>query len=144
MIFSLELECELENVCLIRPPELCAVQIKCTSCREIHDQVVHVSRTDDVSISGSRGRANFTLRCRTCRRESSINLLETFEYTGGRSTVMKLECRGLEVLEWFLVGDYTVNSLKSSWIANLGEEWSDFDENENCPVSVLDIRTFVN
>lgn len=56
-------------------------------------------------MSGSRGEANFVWRCKNCKREHSASIKEAprkyeFSEPKKRQTVMEMDCRGLEFMEF--------------------------------------------
>jgi len=156
---KLALKAVLENVTDLQPASLdytffCKVQ--CSSCREVHPNVVGISRSDDREMSGSRGTANFVFRCTLCKRESSavfddpkgkepVNGAHTLEKseTNQASTIATFECRGCEFVAFEPRGSWKCKGAESGTVFDDIEfedgRWDDYDEKSSEPVSVSDI-----
>lgn len=48
--------------------------ITCTNCREANDSAVFINSFEKHEMQGSRGEASFTMKCKFCGNESSVNL----------------------------------------------------------------------
>lgn len=150
----------LENVTDLQPsdPESFTyfVKVQCSSCRELHPNVVGISRTDDRELSGSRGTANFVFRCSFCKRESSATFddpkgkkpepaahtIEKSE-TNAASTLVVFECRGCEFTNFEPRGQWKCKGAESGTpftdIEFEDGRWDDYDEKSESPVSVSEM-----
>ncbi|KAL0209040.1 hypothetical protein P9112_011627 [Eukaryota sp. TZLM1-RC] len=117
--------------------------IKCSNCGQVHDSPVEVDITREEQVPGSRGSANFILKCRGCSRTSSIshvgsqiknkdkldeictkNKFDPAELNG------VFECRGFDIEEWLLGPGFICTSESDQQLhADLTEGmWADVDE----------------
>ncbi|KAI9841766.1 MAG: hypothetical protein M1838_003427 [Thelocarpon superellum] len=121
-------------------------QVQCTSCREIHPNMVSVSRFEANELSGSRGEANFVWRCKSCKRESSATIKEApapYQHASPptRQKVIELDCRGLEFLEFKADGEWLASGLETNTAfaaIDLQEDYYDYDDKSG-EVSVKDV-----
>lgn len=103
--------------------------ITCTNCREANDSAVFINSFETHEMSGSRGEASFTMKCKFCGNESSVNLShyeealwnpENENYDNGTlkslldqrkkngikhadkncALLLKLDCRGCELVKF--------------------------------------------
>ncbi|KAJ1929187.1 hypothetical protein EC988_010122, partial [Linderina pennispora] len=105
---DLQFQAELTNVTNVVPADADYAwnfKVKCNSCHEVTPNFITISAEDNNSISGSRGEANFVMRCKFCKRESSASIEGspkpyTADDSGSMATILSLECRGLEPVEF--------------------------------------------
>ncbi|CAG8555620.1 11030_t:CDS:2 [Paraglomus occultum] len=104
-------------------------------------------------ISGSRGSANFVMRCKFCRRESSAQFdpkpttFYTSDDSGKYAQMAVIECRGLEFTGFEprvrMIGFKAVSSESRTVFENIDLSegyWADYDENGGVPVSISEIE----
>ncbi|KAK1999763.1 DUF866-domain-containing protein [Colletotrichum falcatum] len=154
-MFALALTAELTGVTNLRPddsegnPFWYTFKVQCTSCREVHDKPVGVSRFDDNEMSGSRGEANFVWRCKNCKRESSASIKAApAPYSQGepakQQKLLEFDCRGLEFTEFVPEGEWLAEGIDSgskfSAIDLTDGEWYDYDEKAGEEVSIKDLK----
>ncbi|KAF8249724.1 DUF866-domain-containing protein [Wilcoxina mikolae CBS 423.85] len=151
----LKLTAELIGVTDLRPsdaegdPFYYMFKVSCTSCREIHDNWVGVSRFETRDMSGSRGEANFVWRCKNCKRESSAVIKnEPQPYNHAEvpkpQKILEFECRGCEFVEFKPEGNWEAKGLESNTVfkeIDLNEgDWFDYDEKAGAEVSIKDLK----
>ncbi|KAG5438549.1 hypothetical protein PCANB_002653 [Pneumocystis canis] len=124
-------------------------RVQCTSCREIHPNLIRISLEETVEIPNSRGKASLVWKCRYCQRENSANIKgEISEYTHEispkESLVISFECRGCEFIEFFPDGEWSCKGSESNTLfheINLSQgEWYDYDEKSQTEVSIINIK----
>lgn len=86
-------------------PYIYTFKVQCTSCREIHPNLVGVSRHEMNDLSGSRGEANFVWRCKNCKRESSATIKaapSVYESVSPAKAknIIEIDTRGLEFTDF--------------------------------------------
>ncbi|KAJ2709202.1 hypothetical protein H4R19_004372 [Coemansia spiralis] len=151
-IVDLQIKAELLNVTALVPDEDEAaydwhLKTRCGSCSEVTANFVTINRVETSPISGSRGDANLVMRCKFCKREASASIVgKPAEYMAADSgqfvTVLSLECRGLEPVEFEPRDGWTARGAESGtrFAIDLTEgEWYDYDEEAALEVSVTDI-----
>ncbi|KAI1004695.1 hypothetical protein K3495_g3522 [Podosphaera aphanis] len=151
----LNLTADMTGVTELRPddttdnPFWYSFKVQCTSCREVHPTCVKISRFEANEMSGSRGEANFVWRCKFCKREASASILTpptTYQYESSttRQTILEVDCRGLELVEFFPEGEWLATGLESKSkfeaIDLTDGEWFDYDEKSGEEVSVRDLK----
>ncbi|KAK9897730.1 DUF866-domain-containing protein [Cystobasidium minutum MCA 4210] len=156
---KLSFKAALENVTDLEPSSIdytffCKVQ--CSSCREVHPNVIGITRSEEREISGSRGTANFVFRCDFCKRESSVvfddpkgkspvNGVHTLEKSevNQASTLAVFECRGCEFVDFEPRGSWKCKGAESGTVFEDVEfedgRWDDYDEKAGVPVSISEI-----
>ncbi|KAF0488514.1 DUF866-domain-containing protein [Gigaspora margarita] len=106
---ALYFKAELENVTDVGPSNEAYewhFKVKCNNCNEINENWVGVNQLASNDITGSRGSANFVMRCKFCKREASAQFDNTsikpytIENSGQFSQIAIIECRGLEFVDF--------------------------------------------
>ncbi|KAK5148928.1 hypothetical protein LTR04_000314 [Oleoguttula sp. CCFEE 6159] len=154
-MLALTLTAELNGVTDLAPtdtpdaPFFYTFVVQCTSCRETHPNPVSFNRFETHDVSGGKGEANFVWRCKSCKREHSAVVKDAPKaYAHGsppkRQTIIQLDCRGLEFLEFKPEGDFQAEGLNSptkfSSIDLSDGEWFDYDEKAGDEVSIKDLK----
>ncbi|KAJ4416397.1 hypothetical protein N0V85_002291 [Neurospora sp. IMI 360204] len=158
-MFALYLTAELTGVTNLRPddsegnPFWYTFKVQCTSCREVHDKPVGVSRFENNEMSGSRGEANFVWKCKNCKRESSASIKAApaaYEQTepAKKQKIIEFDCRGLEFVEFNPEGSWLAEGVDSNTkfadIDLTEGEWFDYDEKANDEVSIKELKWEIN
>ncbi|KAL1303442.1 hypothetical protein AAFC00_006831 [Neodothiora populina] len=124
-------------------------RVQCTSCREVHPNLVSVSRFENNEISGSRGEANFVWRCKNCKKEHSANIQASpksypQQDTPKAQNIISIDCRGLEFVEFKPDGEWQAVGVESgskfSGIDLTDGEWYDYDEKAGDEVSIKELK----
>lgn len=123
-------------------------KIQCTSCREVHPKNITINRVETHEIHGSRGSANFVFKCSFCGKESSASIISDAKpYTAEQSekpgTIVEIEARGIDFIEFVPDGDFTAKSAVSGAVfedVDLTDEFYDADEKTFDEVSITDIK----
>ena len=88
LVMDVILRLILDRVTDLRPqdtqdaPFYYTFKVQCTSCREIHPNLVSVSRFEQNEMSGSRGEANFVWKCKNCKVTTLSRLLSAIATAG--------------------------------------------------------------
>ncbi|EAA34198.1 DUF866-domain-containing protein [Neurospora crassa] len=158
-MFALYLTADLAGVTNLRPddsegnPFWYTFKVQCTSCREVHDKPVGVSRFENNEMSGSRGEANFVWKCKNCKRESSASIKAAptaYEQTepAKKQKLLEFDCRGLEFVEFQPEGSWLAEGVDSNTkfadIDLTEGEWFDYDEKANDEVSIKELKWEIN
>ncbi|KAI8325123.1 DUF866-domain-containing protein [Martensiomyces pterosporus] len=147
----LQFQAELLNVTGLRPADedySWNFKVRCNSCNEVTDNFITISAEDNSKMSGSRGEANFVMRCKFCKRESSASIETspkpyTADDSGSFVSILTLECRGLEPVEFEPRDGWVAEGTESQtpFDIDLSEgEWYDYDEKAGGEVSITDIN----
>ncbi|KAJ1965376.1 hypothetical protein GGI12_000808 [Dipsacomyces acuminosporus] len=147
---DLQFHAELLNVTNLAPadPDFnWSFKVKCNSCNEETPNFITISAEDSNKISGSRGEANFVMRCKFCGRESSASIEGqpkpyTADDSGSFVSILTLECRGLEPVDFEPRDGWVAEGAESQtpFEVDLSEgEWYDYDEKAG-EVSITDIQ----
>lgn len=154
MGFKLVLSAVLDGLTDLRPTDTAenpfeyTFEIQCTSCREIHDKEITINRFEQHDMSGSRGEASFSFRCKMCKRESTASIVRTKEnYTveadGKPVGILEIDARGLELIKFIPVGNFEAKGLTSNTPfteIDLSEaEFYDYDDNASNEVSITEV-----
>ncbi|KAL9109515.1 MAG: hypothetical protein Q9227_005850 [Pyrenula ochraceoflavens] len=125
-------------------------KVQCTSCREVHDKWVSISRFENHEMSGSRGEANFVWKCKNCKRESSAQIRSApspypLSSPPKRQNLLQFDCRGCEFVEFRPDGHWQAEGAKSGikfTDIELDEsgEWYDYDEKAGDEVGVTGVK----
>jgi len=158
---------DLENITNIKPDDdiRWTLKVKCSNCGEVNDKWVYVNASERVS-TGGKGTTNLLIKCKFCRRENSIDVLEpspasatttSSSSSGGKKksnnqfiygadhsgTFMPMavfDCRGLELVEFKPSAGFTGQSTVGAeeiYSIDLSEgDFCDIDEQTNTPIGV--------
>ncbi|RHZ56357.1 hypothetical protein Glove_402g30 [Diversispora epigaea] len=151
---ALYFKAELENITDVGPGSEdyeWHFKVKCTSCYEVNENWVGVNQLDKNDVPGSRGTANFVIRCKFCKREgfaqidpNSINPY-TIENNEQFSPIVIIECRGLEFVDFDPRFGFSAKGVDSETIfenIDLTEGyWADYDEKAEVPVGISDLKS---
>ncbi|CAO1626293.1 unnamed protein product [Sympodiomycopsis kandeliae] len=157
---ALQIRAQFENVTNLRPSSddyVLMVKTKCNSCQEEHPKLVGIQPGSEVEISGGRGVADLVMKCQFCKRESSAKFEEptskaplwrpyTVSEDGGAEwqTLCILDARGLDLIGWDPEGTWSCSSTESKTkfeeVEFDSNEWTDYDENGNVPVSIMELE----
>ncbi|CAB4488247.1 DUF866-domain-containing protein [Rhizophagus irregularis] len=151
---ALHFKAELENVTEVGPGDddyEWHFKVKCTSCNEENDNWVGVNRLAQNELPGSRGTANFLMRCKFCKRESSAQFDTspikpyTIENNGSFAKIAIIECRGIELIDFEPRAGFKAVGIKSGTVfedIDLTEgDWAEYDEKGGVPVGISEIKS---
>merc|ERR1712243_15507 len=51
------------------------LKVKCSSCNEVSDKWIYISRSEQNELKGGRGSANLVLKCKLCSRENNMDII---------------------------------------------------------------------
>jgi hypothetical protein len=110
---ALQLKATLDNVTdfHIENPDhfIWYLKTDCTKCHTQSDKFHDITLQESSSISGSRGEANFIMKCKFCSQEGNLNIepiKPPANYTTDDSdnhvfkTIVIFDCRGIEPVDW--------------------------------------------
>ncbi|KAG0148809.1 hypothetical protein CROQUDRAFT_74982 [Cronartium quercuum f. sp. fusiforme G11] len=153
---KLTLSAELTNLTDLSPSDPDTYnyffKVQCSGCREVHDNWVGISKTDERSMTGGRGTANFVYKCQFCSKEASATFVvpnakapaSIYSRDAQSVTLCVLDCRGCEFTEFDPRGQWTCKGAETKSVFTEIEfedgEWHDYDEAAGLPVSVTNIK----
>jgi hypothetical protein len=171
---ALQLKANLENVTdfHIQSPDdfIYYLKLDCTKCHTQSDKYHDITLSESSSIAGSRGEANFIMKCKFCSNEGNLNIESIkppVNYTSDDSdnhvfkTIVVFDCRGIEPVDWqpgekkifflmyisiqFLGDGWTCQGVESSTKfsqIDLSEnkEWMDYDEKAKQAVAINELE----
>jgi hypothetical protein len=110
---ALQLKATLDNVTDFRIESvdnfIWYLKIDCTKCHTQSDKFHDITLQESSSIAGSRGEANFLIKCKFCSQEGNLNIepiKPSATYTSDDSdnhvfkTFVVFDCRGIEPVDW--------------------------------------------
>lgn len=147
--YALLLKAELDGAASLKPAPDTSFCIDVAAGSEERKDVI-VDPTETIEMEGSRGTCHLQIKLPGMKQPASVSVVETGSYPASKAgqfeVVAKLECRGVEVTAWRPHPDTVfVVEAESGKVfdADLSEEFTEFDEEGEVPVSVLDIETTV-
>lgn len=104
---------------------------RCTSCKEEHPNPITLNLYQTSEITGSRGEATLVIKCKNCKKESSVNAFhstatsaatpdlnkpELYRYkdSGSAKVMLKLDPRGLDFIKFIPDGKFSCKGVKKS------------------------------
>jgi transcription elongation factor Elf1 len=110
---ALQLKANLDNVTDFRiasPNDfIWYLKFDCAKCHTQSETYHDINSQQSSSISGSRGEANFLMKCKFCSQEGNLNIESMkppVNYTSDDSdnhvfkTIVIFDCRGIEPVDW--------------------------------------------
>mmetsp|Transcript_36355 Transcript_36355/g.102433 ORF Transcript_36355/g.102433 Transcript_36355/m.102433 type:complete len:149 (+) Transcript_36355:121-567(+) len=142
--FTLNLKADLENLAELIPDEDTRwyLKFRCTHCNEETGKFVYVSKQEEVQHG--RGKFNLLYRCSLCKREHTVDVVSTLSYSssGQYAPVAVFECRGLEPIEYDPRVGWTARAESGrTFECDLADDFADYDDDANEPVSVYSIES---
>ncbi|KAH8873132.1 UPF0587 protein [Schistosoma japonicum] len=122
VLLGVQINCELTNVTNLSPS--CDdfrwyFKVKCGNCaQETHDYV-YINSIERTPIQDSRGDANLVIRCKFCKRMSNADVVPgsltpyLIDDSGRFKTIVKFDCRGLELTEFSPRSGWSASSVNS-------------------------------
>jgi len=152
---KLEIKAELEGVTDLKPSTddfEYFFKVVCTSCHEVHPKLVTLNRIEELQVSGGRhGTANLIWRCSNCKHENSAKFEQaplspyTADHSGTFSSILTVECRGLEFTHFDPWGNWKCKSTDSTTVFSDFKfedgEWFDYDEKAARPVQITSLES---
>lgn len=157
MKIALQWSLQLENLTELSPAGedfRWYFKFKCLSCGEVTSEFVYLSQEQNQSLKGDRGCASIVIKCKLCSRSNSCDLqpatIKAYRTEDSAySTLLVLDCRGLEPVEWSPRAGFTAKGLDEagepsgselSVDLSEGAEWYDVDERTGLSVSVSELE----
>ena len=155
---ALQLKATLDNVTdfHVQSPDefIWYLKFNCTKCHTQSDKYHDVTLQESSSIAGSRGEANFLMKCKFCSQEGNLNIEPgkgTVNYTADDSdghafkTIVVFECRGIEPVDWQPGDGWACQGIESNTKFNQidlsdDKEWMDYDEKAKQAVGINDFE----
>jgi hypothetical protein len=152
---GLQIKAFLENVTGLEPEGddfRWYLKFKCANCGEVPDHWQYINRTESQPVKGGRGEANCVAKCKLCSRENTVDIIadsiNSYNHADSNKfkTVVVIDCRGMEPVEFSPRNGWTVKGYKESQDddedgAETGttfedvdlteKEWADYDEKSN-------------
>lgn len=146
---GLQFKATLENVTDLVPGEdfRWYLKLRCANCGETTQKWNYASSQEQEAVKGSRGMAHLVAKCKLCSRENTLQILEDSIKPYCESevfqTIVVFECRGIEPVDFDPRGGWSASGIESGLEFNdidlSQQEWSEYDERAQQPVSILDI-----
>ncbi|UJR08449.1 hypothetical protein I4U23_012719 [Adineta vaga] len=155
---ALQLKANLENVTDFHIESfddfIWYLKIDCSKCHTQSDKYHDITLKEASSIAGSRGEANFIMKCKFCSQEGNINIepiKPAVSYTSEDSdnhkfkTIVIFDCRGIEPIDWQPGDGWTCQGVESNTkfkAIDLSEnkEWMDYDEKTKEAVTINELE----
>lgn len=151
--FTLQIKATLENCTNLHipgPDYSWTVRLRCSSCSESSDKWHGILATQTFPLTGSKGDANFIIKCKLCGRQNSVNvLIGTFsQYTADHSesfnSFIGFDCRGVEPFDFSPRGELRCTSLDGARTyknIDLSQgDWAEYDDVDNVPLGIYDFE----
>lgn len=150
-IFHLLMKADLEGIAKLEPVPGNNWKFNIRSSGGHERNGITVSSADEMEIEGSRGTANFIVRFDKGSDPSYIKLVEpkikgfdgSYSKSGEWVTILAMECRGLEPVDWVPSVDFDAisNSGKRFEGIDLSDkDFSDYDDEADEAVSILNLE----
>eukprot|EP00037_Helgoeca_nana_P008963 m.79034 g.79034 ORF g.79034 m.79034 type:complete len:173 (-) comp19258_c1_seq1:2361-2879(-) len=164
--YALQVRASLEKVTQLGPmePEQFRWDIipKCGSCGEVGVNPLWVSSTQEEEVAGGRGTANVVGKCKACRQQYSVSVLNdklaTYDVadSGNFKTIVVFECRGVELHAYTPGGGWQCKGWVPASEENGGEDkltgtdfpdvdlsddWAEYDEKSDESVEIMEMAT---
>lgn len=130
---------------------------KCSSCNEVHENVINFKPCELQELPGSKGYATYIAKCKLCNRTSNIEYQKNTwsdyreEHNEKWHTIATFECRGMELVEFKIGNDWCATSSMSEFtfghgngkdvIEFDGPDWCGFDEDGEEAVGIYDFHS---
>jgi len=147
--FLLKMKAELEGIACLRPLKGNNWKINVVSSGGHSREGITVSDADEQELEGSRGTAHFIIRWERSMEPAYIKLVPmkgvdgTYTKSGEFQTILAMECRGIEPATWIPSTDFDAISSGGKVFEAVDltdKEWSEFDEDADVAVSILDLE----
>lgn len=148
-MLTLQFKGDLENLESLtfadseQEPFYFAFELECQGCRSLHANVVEFSKYSSESVQGSRGEANFIMKCKECGKEGNINVAsKTYGvYTAGSNftDMATFDSRGWSIARYIPKNKFVAVGADSGAKFDVefdDGEWYDYDEKEAREVSI--------
>ncbi|RKP19933.1 hypothetical protein ROZALSC1DRAFT_28526 [Rozella allomycis CSF55] len=149
--FDIFLKADYENITTLRLHKDTSLFLscECQGCREISDSFMALNRNEQTSISGSRGTANLVFKCKSCKKECSVDLVSSFDVTDDNKPQQfaKLECRGCKPSELSLRDGFEAISEAGNTFDDIDlteGEWYGYDEDAKVPLGITNVEIKIN
>ncbi|CAF3638579.1 unnamed protein product [Adineta steineri] len=130
------------------------LKLECSKCHTQSDNYHDMTLKESSNLVGSRGEANFIMKCKFCSSEGNINIepvKPAMNYTSDDSdnhsfkTLVIFDCRGIEPTDWQPGDGWTCQGAESSTKFNQidlseNKEWMDYDEKTKQAVAVNEVE----
>ncbi|GJJ68255.1 hypothetical protein EMPS_00601 [Entomortierella parvispora] len=151
-VLALQIKAELENITELIPEDADHTwhfKIQCTKCREIDSNHITFNAIDKAEMGSGRGEANLVMKCKFCKCESSADFASKpvaydIENSGKFQTIVTIECRGLELVDFAPREGWKAKGAESGTVFEdidlTDGDWADYDEKSELPVAISDIE----
>ncbi|KAJ3085988.1 hypothetical protein HDU96_005132, partial [Phlyctochytrium bullatum] len=157
-IFHLEIKADLENLtdlAIPGPGYDWSFKVRCTNCREDHENYVLFNAEESFDLPRSRGTANFIMKCKFCSSDSSASIVDksnhpyNAEDSGRWKRIVSVESRGMELIGWIATRGQSFRATGAEsgtefevdvYEDDDGQNWVGYDEEGKCPVGVSDLE----
>lgn len=122
-------------------------RLKCP-CGEVLDHLIYVTLIESVPLTGGRGHANYKMKCKFCKKEASIGILQetitpyNAENSGKYKSMAVFDCRGTEPVEFAPTQGFVAEGEESGTPFTVefeDKEWCDYDVQGKCEVSITEL-----
>ena len=140
------------------------LKLKCTQCGETPNHWQYVTLSEEQSLKGGRGSANYVSKCKLCSKQNSLDInadsVTPYHFTDNNKfkTIVIFDCRGIEPVDfdprdgWKAEGykenedgEGEVTHTNFSDIDLTDKEWADYDEKsgESTVISEFEVKFVV-
>lgn len=148
---NLQIKAALVNVTDLKPASEdyeWSFKFECTKCHEIGDNFVSFTSQDVTQITNSRGEANLVMKCKFCSSQGNASVIAgpfayTIDNSEEKTTLLALECRGIEPVEFEPRDEWTAKGTESdtTFDINMSEnEFYDYDEKASTEVTIEEVE----
>jgi hypothetical protein len=118
---DLRIKANLENVTevFLSPDEDWYFEVSCTTCGEAHDKKIYFVLSEVQDMQGSKGQANFVMKCKSCDRTNNIEYLKNTHrpYSSENEsweTIASFDCRGWSFIAFHPGNSFGCKGVESS------------------------------
>ena len=121
-------------------------------CNEEHEGGIFFNLVDKEAIPGSRGEANFILKCKFCDRVGNVeyidNSIKVYDKNEQFQTIASFECRNLELIKFESSANWKATGTEGDGETEFDDidlanepDWAGFDEDGDCAVGIYDFKS---
>lgn len=151
-VYVLKIKADLENVAKLVPLPHNMWKFDIENVAGERKSGITVTSADVIDLQGSRGTANFVMKWPGEQHQAYIKLEPikgcdvsyTAEQSGSYVKIIAFECRGLDIVKWIPMTDFSVETVSGAKFDAIDlsdpDGWTEFDENISEPVSVMNLE----
>jgi hypothetical protein len=148
VLYNLFVQADLENVSELKPtPDMrWYLKFKCGNCNEVTERWNYVTSNEQLDNPHGRGKTNFILHCKFCKREHTVDVVtkncKEITQSSEWTKVVAFECRGVIPIAFDLRGGWSCKAVKSGkeFEVDLSEDWVEYDDESQESLGIYNVK----